>query len=316
MQRRWADFGGSTNDTGRSKIESLRASCPAGKHAQAQRLAFVASSVLFVCYAYASAAATAGLTLLTLGLASRPRPPAMFLRFLHCTFAAYISALFAASVIPRSAVTAVLESLDHSFPSPAPRVDPRTNDCSLTTQNVRDSFDFYVLAHCLGHLIKAVVLPDRYSLWLSAIAFELIESSLAHAFPGTFGTLAECFWDKFVLDLLLSDAAGIELGLLVVGNQPLERWSSAALCASLISLVDILHFGLISALHISITSPLLSFRMALYAAGSFQAVSLVRKWERNEGKVWPSQPVILFTTAICTEILLCVSRLVLADTTT
>lgn len=264
-------------------------------------------TLLFLWYAHEAAGTTALLTLLLLLLASRPSPPPLLNRIVRLALYLYVCLLLVAAILPPAVVSAALRGADPTFHGSPPRRDPRTIDCSLTRGNLAEALDFYVLAHVLGHVIKAAVLRDRGALWLSAVGFELSESALAGLAPRHFASLAECAWDKVLLDLAVSDAAGMELGLLVCGGSaPLRRWASVVLSAGVVCLVDVLHFGLIAALELDVASPLLSMRMALFASAAFAAMRDLRKWDgRKETALGGAPDLGAMLAAICAETLLC-----------
>jgi hypothetical protein len=83
-------------------------------------------------------------------------------------------------------------------------------DCALTYQNVKNAvLDIFVISHFLGNAFKAVLLRDRFVLWTLSVGWEFLELALLHMLPN----FAECWWDQFILDILVCNALGFELGL-------------------------------------------------------------------------------------------------------
>ncbi|CAE6448392.1 unnamed protein product [Rhizoctonia solani] len=82
-------------------------------------------------------------------------------------------------------------------------------DCSLTASNLWNAIDIFCLAHALGWFGKALILRDYWFCWILSIAFELAEYSLQHQLPN----FAECWWDHWVLDVLLCNWLGIYVGM-------------------------------------------------------------------------------------------------------
>ncbi|CAE6477912.1 unnamed protein product [Rhizoctonia solani] len=82
-------------------------------------------------------------------------------------------------------------------------------DCSLTVSNLWNAIDIFCLAHALGWFGKALILRDYWFCWILSIAFEFAEYSLQHQLPN----FAECWWDHWVLDVLLCNWLGIYLGM-------------------------------------------------------------------------------------------------------
>lgn len=84
-------------------------------------------------------------------------------------------------------------------------------DCALTWPNILDKMDMFVPAHLFGWVAKALILRDAWLCWIISIMFEVMEYSLEFQLPN-FG---ECWWDHWILDVLLCNWMGIELGMLI-----------------------------------------------------------------------------------------------------
>ncbi|KAJ2448879.1 hypothetical protein EV183_005204 [Coemansia sp. RSA 2336] len=82
-------------------------------------------------------------------------------------------------------------------------------NCALTWPNLRAGMDIFVLAHSLGWFGKALILRNRTLCWIVSITFELLEYSLAHQLPN----FHECWWDHWILDVLLCNWLGIHVGI-------------------------------------------------------------------------------------------------------
>ncbi|KAJ2079134.1 hypothetical protein H4R24_003988 [Coemansia sp. RSA 988] len=82
-------------------------------------------------------------------------------------------------------------------------------DCALTWDNIRGGLDVFVLAHSLGWFGKALIIRNLTMCWILSIAFELLEYSLAHQLPN----FNECWWDHWILDVLLCNWLGIYVGM-------------------------------------------------------------------------------------------------------
>ncbi|KAF9013052.1 phosphatidylserine synthase 2 [Cyathus striatus] len=81
-------------------------------------------------------------------------------------------------------------------------------DCRLTARNLWNALDIFCIAHTLGWFGKAMILRDYWFCWILSIAFELAEYSLQHQLAN----FAECWWDHWVLDVLLCNWVGTYLG--------------------------------------------------------------------------------------------------------
>jgi len=73
-------------------------------------------------------------------------------------------------------------------------------------------FDPFVLAHSLGWFGRALIYRDYAMLWTMSILFELSEITFKHMLPN----FAECWWDSWVLDVLLCNNLGIIAGMQAV----------------------------------------------------------------------------------------------------
>mmetsp|Transcript_27 Transcript_27/g.58 ORF Transcript_27/g.58 Transcript_27/m.58 type:complete len:446 (+) Transcript_27:177-1514(+) len=91
-------------------------------------------------------------------------------------------------------------------------------DCRIRTPehpespfaNVRDTvLDEFVLAHLLGWVAKTLVFRDWKILLFLSIGFELMELTFHHMLPN----FNECWWDSWILDVLLCNNIGILIGL-------------------------------------------------------------------------------------------------------
>ncbi|KAI8074767.1 phosphatidyl serine synthase-domain-containing protein [Gongronella butleri] len=83
------------------------------------------------------------------------------------------------------------------------------DNCETSWSNIQDQLDIFVLAHALGWYGKALIVRDYYLCWILSVAFELCEYSLQHQL----NNFAECWWDHWILDVLLCNWAGLYLGM-------------------------------------------------------------------------------------------------------
>ncbi|KAH0585836.1 Phosphatidylserine synthase 2 [Termitomyces sp. J132] len=84
-------------------------------------------------------------------------------------------------------------------------------DCTLTTRNIWNALDIFCIAHTLGWFGKAMILRDYWFCWTLSIAFELAEYSLQHQLAN----FSECWWDHWILDVLVCNWIGTYLGMKV-----------------------------------------------------------------------------------------------------
>jgi len=82
-------------------------------------------------------------------------------------------------------------------------------DCALTPTTIWNALDIFCVAHTLGWFGKAMILRDYWFCWILSIAFELAEYSLQHQLAN----FAECWWDHWILDVLLCNWIGTYIGM-------------------------------------------------------------------------------------------------------
>jgi len=82
-------------------------------------------------------------------------------------------------------------------------------DCAFTPRNVWNAIDIFCVAHALGWFGKALILRDYWFCWILSVAFEFAEYSLQHQLPN----FAECWWDHWILDVLVCNWLGTYLGM-------------------------------------------------------------------------------------------------------
>jgi phosphatidylserine synthase 2 len=72
--------------------------------------------------------------------------------------------------------------------------------------------DEFVVAHFLGWLGKSLIFRHGGVAWFNSIVFEFVEMSFEHWMPN----FAECWWDHWVMDVLMANLGGIVVGHLVM----------------------------------------------------------------------------------------------------
>ncbi|KAF0515241.1 Phosphatidylserine synthase 2 [Gigaspora margarita] len=101
----------------------------------------------------------------------------------------------------------IISCIDPSLGVPLPERSYAEN-CELTYDNVKNQLDIFVIYHIVGWYAKAVVLRDYWFCWILSIMFEVMEYSLQHQL----NNFAECWWDHWILDVLICNWAGLYLG--------------------------------------------------------------------------------------------------------
>jgi len=102
----------------------------------------------------------------------------------------------------------LLTYIDPNLGKPLPEKS-YAEDCTLTTTNIWNALDIFCVAHALGWFGKAMILRDYWFCWILSIAFELAEYSLQHQLAN----FAECWWDHWILDVLICNWLGAYLGM-------------------------------------------------------------------------------------------------------
>ncbi len=73
-------------------------------------------------------------------------------------------------------------------------------------------YDPFFLCHFLGYVPFTFLFRDYTTLWIKSVVFELVEISLQHHM----GNFKECWWDHYIVDVLVCNAAGIFLGMKLI----------------------------------------------------------------------------------------------------
>lgn len=76
-------------------------------------------------------------------------------------------------------------------------------------------------AHTIGWIAKALVLRDYWLCWVISVLFEIMEYTLAHQMPN-FG---ECWWDHWILDVAITNWAGIFIGMKICQFFAVKQYS-------------------------------------------------------------------------------------------
>ncbi|KAI2802870.1 Phosphatidylserine synthase 2 [Blomia tropicalis] len=85
-------------------------------------------------------------------------------------------------------------------------------NCSdITLERVWEHMDVFALAHFLGWAMKAMLVRHYGLCWTISVTWEITEVAFAHLLPN----FAECWWDSWILDVLLCNGLGIFCGMYV-----------------------------------------------------------------------------------------------------
>jgi len=113
----------------------------------------------------------------------------------------------------------LLKNLDASLGEPIPEKDYGGN-CRLYDferpddpyHNLKDKVDIFILAHAGGYWCKTLIFRDWWLTTVISVTFEFLEYSLEHQLPN----FSECWWDHWILDVLVCNLFGTILGLLTL----------------------------------------------------------------------------------------------------
>ncbi|XP_018333934.1 phosphatidylserine synthase 1 [Agrilus planipennis] len=85
-------------------------------------------------------------------------------------------------------------------------------NCSdITVERIWSHLDVFALGHFLGWMFKAILFRHAGILWAISCMWEITEIAFAHLLPN----FIECWWDAWILDVLLCNGLGIWCGLFI-----------------------------------------------------------------------------------------------------
>ncbi|XP_008009659.1 phosphatidylserine synthase 2 isoform X1 [Chlorocebus sabaeus] len=165
----------------------------------------VASILVFLCF---------GVTQAKDGPFSRPHPA--YWRFWLCVSVVY--ELFLIFILFQTVQDGrqFLKYVDPKLGVPLPERDYGGNcliyDPDNKTDpfhNVWDKLDGFVPAHFLGWYLKTLMIRDWWMCMIISVMFEFLEYSLEHQLPN----FSECWWDHWIMDVLVCNGLGIYCGM-------------------------------------------------------------------------------------------------------
>lgn len=78
--------------------------------------------------------------------------------------------------------------------------------------NIWDKMDVFVFSHLFGYFCKTLIFRDWWLTTVISVMFEFLEYSLEHQLPN----FSECWWDHWILDVIVCNAGGTVIGLLTL----------------------------------------------------------------------------------------------------
>lgn len=211
----------------------------------------------------------------------------------------YVFLILHLAFAPLSSICALLQTLDLSHTCQPPLEESHTTNCNLSLYSIASVLDRFVLAHLFGWFIKALIIPHRPILYTVSITFELLEWALTDIVP----TFKECWWDSWLLDVLVCNLIGIECALFITRCSSLTtlycpqktRVYSPALCTFVICamlITDLNAFLLKHVLYIHSASQLNLYRLGFYILLSIPALSQLH--HPCSSGVLPPYPMLYF----------------------
>ncbi|XP_044115823.1 phosphatidylserine synthase 2 isoform X3 [Neovison vison] len=82
-------------------------------------------------------------------------------------------------------------------------------DCPGRPPVSEDKLDGFVPAHFLGWYLKTLMIRDWWMCTIVSVMFEFLEYSLEHQLPN----FSECWWDHWIMDVLVCNGLGIYCGM-------------------------------------------------------------------------------------------------------
>ncbi|XP_050407373.1 phosphatidylserine synthase 1 [Patella vulgata] len=112
----------------------------------------------------------------------------------------------------RQAVRQMMIWLFHDLRDSGPDTKEYAVNCSqITWGRLYSGLDVFAVSHFLGWTLKAILIRHYGILWTISIMWELTEAAYAHLLPN----FAECWWDSWILDVLLCNGLGIWCGMVL-----------------------------------------------------------------------------------------------------
>ena len=150
----------------------------------------------------------------------RPHPAVW--RVVHGAALLYLLALVVLLTLPVESARSALRLADGALgPRPAENDKLYATDCRIVTPGDPGGLfarvyecvaDVFIIAHTVGWWAKALLLRDWRLAWALSIGWELLELT----FQGVLPNFHECWWDHWVVDVLLCNGLGLYVGMATV----------------------------------------------------------------------------------------------------
>lgn len=95
-------------------------------------------------------------------------------------------------------------------------------NCSdVTFERIWDSLDVFAWGHFIGWATKAVLVRHYGICWTISVTWEITEMYFAHLLPN----FIECWWDAYVLDVLVCNGLGIYCGMWICRKLDMRKYN-------------------------------------------------------------------------------------------
>jgi phosphatidylserine synthase 2 len=168
----------------------------------------------------------AGMTIMPDGPFMRPHPALW--RFAFAVSVVYeLLLIFMLFQSPQDA-RRLMKSLDEELGEPIPEkayggncliYDPSKPDDPY--HNIRQKFDVFVPAHLFGFWCKTLIFRDWWLATVISVMFEILEYTLEHQLPN----FSECWWDHWLLDVVICNGGGTILGILTLKSLEMKEYN-------------------------------------------------------------------------------------------
>ena len=123
---------------------------------------------------------------------------------------------------------AMLKFMDESLGEPIPEKDYGGN-CRIYDHeqpndpyhNLWDKVDIFIFSHLFGYFCKTLIFRDWWLTTVISVMFEFLEYSLEHQLPN----FSECWWDHWILDVIICNGGGTIVGLLTLRYLSLKTYN-------------------------------------------------------------------------------------------
>eukprot|EP00096_Caligus_rogercresseyi_P010772 TRINITY_DN4020_c0_g1_i1.p1 TRINITY_DN4020_c0_g1~~TRINITY_DN4020_c0_g1_i1.p1 ORF type:complete len:457 (+),score=134.28 TRINITY_DN4020_c0_g1_i1:64-1434(+) len=167
-----------------------------------------------------------GLTIMPDGPFLRPHPALWRLAF-AVSIAYELILIFILFQTPSDA-RKLLKYLDEDLGEPIPEKDYGGNCLIYDPQvpenpyhNIKEKVDVFIFAHFFGYWCKTLIFRDWWLSSVISVMFEFLEYSLEHQLPN----FSECWWDHWILDVLICNGGGTILGLLTLRYLAMKEYN-------------------------------------------------------------------------------------------